>query len=91
MREKGINFEDFKQFCEFLNNLEDFSIAMRMYTLADRSISKGERAFISENLLQFQFFPDEFSRAVKICTGYALSQHLVDTVFAIFDEDGDGK
>jgi Ca2+-binding EF-hand superfamily protein len=27
---------------------------------------------------------------VKICTGYALSQHLIDTVFAIFDEDGDG-
>jgi hypothetical protein len=33
---------------------------------------------------------DEFSRAVKICTGYALSEHLIDTVFAIFDEDGDG-
>lgn len=53
-------------------NLLDFSIAMRMYTLADRSISK-----------------DEFARAVKICTGDALSQHLVDTVFLIFDEDGD--
>jgi hypothetical protein len=34
---------------------------------------------------------EEFSRAVKICTGYALSQHLIDTVFAIFDEDGDGE
>ncbi|KAL7014452.1 hypothetical protein ACKWTF_015936 [Chironomus riparius] len=73
MKEKGVTFEEFKQFCQFLNNLEDFSIAMRMYTLADRSISK-----------------DEFSRAVKICTGYALSNHLIDTVFAIFDEDGDG-
>ncbi|KAG5668316.1 hypothetical protein PVAND_016261 [Polypedilum vanderplanki] len=73
LKEKGVTFEEFKQFCQFLNNLEDFSIAMRMYTLADRSISK-----------------DEFSRAVKICTGYALSEHLIDTVFAIFDEDGDG-
>ncbi|XP_060516069.1 calcium uptake protein 3, mitochondrial isoform X2 [Cylas formicarius] len=70
---KGITFEEFHVFCQFLNNLEDFTIAMRMYTLADHPISK-----------------DEFHRAVKICTGTNLSIHLVDTVFAIFDEDGDG-
>lgn len=40
--EKGISFVEFRDFCRFLNNLEDFSIAMRMYTLADRAISKGE-------------------------------------------------
>lgn len=40
-KEKGVSFEEFRQFCQFLNNLEDFAIAMRMYTLADRSISKG--------------------------------------------------
>ncbi|XP_031621305.1 calcium uptake protein 3, mitochondrial isoform X2 [Contarinia nasturtii] len=71
--EKGVSFKEFKDFCQFLNNLEDFSIAMRMYTLSDQAISKGE-----------------FARAVKICTGLTLSEHLVDTVFAIFDEDGDG-
>ncbi|XP_068157932.1 calcium uptake protein 3, mitochondrial isoform X5 [Drosophila tropicalis] len=71
--EKGIKFNEFRDFCHFLNNLDDFTIAMRMYTLADRAISK-----------------EEFSRAVKICTGYSLSLHLIDTVFAIFDEDGDG-
>ncbi|XP_037923166.1 calcium uptake protein 3, mitochondrial isoform X2 [Hermetia illucens] len=71
--EQGITFVEFRDFCQFLNNLEDFAIAMRMYTLADRAISK-----------------DEFSRAVKICTGYTLTKHLIDTVFAIFDEDGDG-
>ncbi|KAI5699468.1 hypothetical protein M8J76_013572 [Diaphorina citri] len=69
----GISFDEFKIFCQFLNNIEDFTIAMRMYTLADHPISK-----------------DEFHRAVKICTGTSLSQHLVHTVFAIFDEDGDG-
>ncbi|XP_050545183.1 calcium uptake protein 3, mitochondrial isoform X2 [Daktulosphaira vitifoliae] len=69
----GISFDEFKVFCQFLNNLEDFTIAMRMYTLADHPISK-----------------DEFHRAVKICTGTNLSEHLVDTVFSIFDEDGDG-
>ncbi|KAM8705391.1 hypothetical protein ACLKA7_009796 [Drosophila subpalustris] len=71
--EKGISFNDFRDFCHFLNNLDDFTIAMRMYTLADRAISK-----------------DEFARAAKICTGYNLSEHLIDTVFAIFDADGDG-
>ena len=35
-------------------------------------------------------FPDEFSRAVKICTGLTLTKHLIDTVFAIFDDDCDG-
>jgi len=38
----GISFDEFKVFCQFLNNLEDFTIAMRMYTLADHPISKGK-------------------------------------------------
>lgn len=70
----GITFDEFRRFYQFLNNLDDFSIAMRMYTLADQPISK-----------------DEFQRAVKICTGTMLSNHLIDTVFALFDEDGDGQ
>merc|ERR1712037_873421 len=40
--EKGITFEEFKNFCMFLNNLDDFQIAMKMYTLADKPISKDE-------------------------------------------------
>lgn len=72
--ETGISFEEFRVFYQFLNSLEDFSIAMRMYTLADQPISK-----------------DEFLRAVKICTGTSLSTHIIDTVFAIFDVDGDGQ
>ncbi|KAK6620787.1 hypothetical protein RUM43_011082 [Polyplax serrata] len=71
--EQGITLQEFKGFCQFLNNLEDFAIAMKMYTLSDHPISE-----------------DEFHRAVKICTGNTLSRHLVHTVFAIFDEDGDG-
>ena len=38
--EQGITFEEFKDFCQFLNNLDDFQIAMRMYTLADKPISQ---------------------------------------------------
>jgi len=70
---KGITFDEFRDFCLFLNNLDDFQIAMKMYTLADKAIS-----------------PEEFIRAVSICTGRQLSQHVVKTVFQIFDGDGDG-
>ena len=38
----GITFTDFKEFFQFLNNLDDFAIAMRMYTLADKAISKSK-------------------------------------------------
>lgn len=40
--EKGVTFKEFRDFCQFLNNLDDFSIAMRMYTLSDQAISKGK-------------------------------------------------
>lgn len=46
--EKGVSFREFRDFCQFLNNLDDFSIAMRMYTLADRAISKGMLLLIEE-------------------------------------------
>lgn len=32
----------------------------------------------------------EFMRAVKICTGITLTQHVVDIIFNLFDLDGDG-
>lgn len=41
-------------------------------------------------IMRISFRVDEFHRAVKICTGTSLSPHLVHTVFALFDEDGDG-
>ena len=62
----GITFDEFKDFCLFLNNLDDFQIAMKMYTLADKAIA-----------------PEEFTRAVAICTGRQLSKHVVKTVFQV--------
>ncbi|XP_044060185.1 calcium uptake protein 3, mitochondrial isoform X4 [Siniperca chuatsi] len=40
--EKGITFEEFRSFFQFLNNLEDFTIAMKMYNFANRSIGQDE-------------------------------------------------
>ncbi|XP_067662847.1 calcium uptake protein 3, mitochondrial-like isoform X4 [Haliotis asinina] len=72
-QEKGITFQEFKKFCQFLNNLDDFSIAMKMYTYAQQPVSQ-----------------DEFQRAVRVCTGFTLAKDVVNTVFQIFDSDGDG-
>ncbi|CAD6227721.1 GSCOCG00006175001-RA-CDS [Cotesia congregata] len=73
-RHEDINFPEFRLFYQFLNSLDDFAIAMRMYTLADHPISK-----------------DEFHRAVRICTGTIIPMHMIETVFALFDTDGDGE
>ncbi|TSP25394.1 Calcium uptake protein 3, mitochondrial [Bagarius yarrelli] len=40
--EKGITFEEFRSFFQFLNNLEDFAIAMQMYNFASRPIGQDE-------------------------------------------------
>ncbi|XP_064608028.1 calcium uptake protein 3, mitochondrial-like isoform X2 [Liolophura sinensis] len=40
--EKGITFKEFKQFCTFLNNLDDFAITMNMYALAGKPISQED-------------------------------------------------
>ncbi|KAK7930111.1 hypothetical protein WMY93_006506 [Mugilogobius chulae] len=37
-------FDEFRSFFQFLNNLEDFAIAMQMYTFAARSIGQDEFA-----------------------------------------------
>ncbi|XP_038148214.1 calcium uptake protein 3, mitochondrial isoform X1 [Cyprinodon tularosa] len=40
--DKGISFEEFRSFFQFLNNLEDFAIAMKMYNFAHRSVGQDE-------------------------------------------------
>ncbi|XP_075054957.1 calcium uptake protein 2, mitochondrial [Mixophyes fleayi] len=67
-----ISLEEFKSFCHFMNNLEDFSITMKMFTEARRAVKLAE-----------------FRRAVKVATGQDLSDNVLDTVFKIFDLDGD--
>ncbi|KAG9340186.1 hypothetical protein JZ751_021911 [Albula glossodonta] len=69
---QSISFEEFKSFCLFTNNLEDFAFSVKMISEANRPIGIGE-----------------FKRAVKIATGHELSENVLDTVFKIFDLDGD--
>ncbi|XP_060769031.1 calcium uptake protein 2, mitochondrial [Neoarius graeffei] len=69
---QSITFEEFKAFCLFTNNLEDFSISVKMIADANRPVGIAQ-----------------FKRAVKIATGHELSENVLDTVFQIFDLDGD--
>ncbi|XP_053703928.1 calcium uptake protein 2, mitochondrial [Synchiropus splendidus] len=69
---QSITFEEFKVFCLFTNNLEDFAISMKMVTEANRPVGMAQ-----------------FKRAVKIATGHDLSESVLDTVFKLFDMDGD--
>uniref|UniRef100_A0A3B5LZP7 EF-hand domain-containing protein n=1 Tax=Xiphophorus couchianus TaxID=32473 RepID=A0A3B5LZP7_9TELE len=69
---QSITFEEFKAFCLFTNNLEDFAFSMKMVTEANRPVGIAQ-----------------FKRAVKIATGHELSENVLDTVFKLFDLDGD--
>ncbi|KAM5181128.1 calcium uptake protein 2, mitochondrial [Mantella aurantiaca] len=68
----SISMEEFKSFYLFMNNLEDFSITVKMFSVANRAVKLAE-----------------FKRAVKVATGQELSENVLDTVFKIFDLDGD--
>lgn len=39
---RGISFQQFNDFCQLLNSLDDFSIAMTMYTIAGHPVSEEE-------------------------------------------------
>uniref|UniRef100_A0A2K5CFE7 Mitochondrial calcium uptake 2 n=1 Tax=Aotus nancymaae TaxID=37293 RepID=A0A2K5CFE7_AOTNA len=69
---ENISLDEFKSFCHFTTHLEDFAIAMQMFSLAHRPVRLAE-----------------FKRAVKVATGQELSNNILDTVFKIFDLDGD--
>uniref|UniRef100_A0A3Q0QP05 Mitochondrial calcium uptake 2 n=1 Tax=Amphilophus citrinellus TaxID=61819 RepID=A0A3Q0QP05_AMPCI len=69
---QSITFDEFKAFCLFTNNLEDFAFSMKMVSEANRPVGIAQ-----------------FKRAVKIATGHELSENVLDTVFKLFDMDGD--
>lgn len=60
---KGITLEQFLRFGMFLNNLEDFSLAMRIYSIAGQAVTQGMATNISP-LCFISWF--EFS---SICEG----------------------
>ncbi|KAL8576404.1 hypothetical protein ACOMHN_048971 [Nucella lapillus] len=41
-QEQGISLEEFSQFCQFLNSLDDFALSIKMYTYAQKSVSQED-------------------------------------------------
>ena len=39
---QGISFDQFRDFCQLLNSLDDFETAMAMYTIAGQSVTEDE-------------------------------------------------
>ncbi|XP_077596532.1 calcium uptake protein 2, mitochondrial [Stigmatopora nigra] len=71
---QSITFQEFKSFCLFSNNLEDFALSVKMLSEANRPVGMAQ-----------------FKRAVRIATGHDLSESVLDTVFQLFDVDGDRR
>lgn len=87
---QGITFEQYKQFFTFLNNLEEFSIAMRFHQLSNKPISQGSQVhLISVHSQPSHFLSAEFQRAVRISTGFELDSETISLIFRIFDADDD--
>ena len=83
--EKGITFEEFRVFCQFLNNLEDFTIAMRMYTLADHPISKGGCAIksIAVHRIKLSVAPDCALEGLNFAVNGNYLVCIVERVFSV--------
>lgn len=96
---KSITFEEFKAFCLFTNNLEDFGFSVKLVADSRRPIGLGNHGnatlaatslLILHPLFSLLFLPPaQFRRAVKIATGHDLSNNVLDTIFKLFDLDGD--
>ena len=70
--EKGINFHEFEQFTQLLNNLEDFAIAVRLYSISGKGLNRDEFKRAAKICLHGQDLPD----------------HVVNAVFKLFDRRG---
>ncbi|KAG7224674.1 hypothetical protein INR49_011427, partial [Caranx melampygus] len=67
---QSITFDEFRAFCLFTNNLEDFAFSMSMVTEANRPVG------------MVQACSEDRHR-------HDLSENVLDTVFKLFDMDGD--
>jgi len=86
--QKGVTMEQFKSFHEFLNNIEDFIIAVNMTNVVHQPVDKAVGV---KSILRQPVDKDLFSRAIKVTTGEDIDPYVIDVIFKLFDKDGDGK
>jgi Ca2+-binding EF-hand superfamily protein len=72
---QGVSFKDFKSFFQFLNNIDDFTVAISMYGFAGQPL--GKEAFHRAYKIT--------------TGGLEISPNILDTLYVLFDADNDGK
>ncbi|KAH7947221.1 hypothetical protein HPB52_008487 [Rhipicephalus sanguineus] len=94
-----LRYDDFHRFMDNLQTevleLEFTEFSRGMPTISEVDFARILLRYTYIHSANYEAYIDrvkdqEFHRAVKICTGHSLDPHLVDTVFQIFDADGDG-
>lgn len=79
---QGITFDEFRSFFQFLNNLEDFAIAMQMYNFAARSIGQGRKRVVGT--VRVSAYPHRCSARIVLALCAASSQNsLKDFTFSL--------
>ena len=100
-----MSYEEFRNFNIFLAHLDDFRLAMRMYSVASVSVSQGMffLSITSPFFLVSHCFPylaiiiiiiiiiDELARAIFVSSGAKLSHGMLEMIYNLFDRDDDKK
>merc|ERR1719278_954161 len=71
---RGVTLEDYLNFYQVLNNINDIDTALQFYHIAGAPIERSTMKHVAHTV-----------------AGVDLSEHIVDVVFVLFDNDGDGK
>jgi Ca2+-binding EF-hand superfamily protein len=72
--DRGVTLEDYLNFYQVLNNINDIDTALQFYHIAGAPIERSTMKHVAHTV-----------------AGVDLSEHIVDVVFVLFDNDGDGK
>ena len=75
-----ISFDTFVAFNSILDRMDDIQYALTIYSEAGSARKQGG-----------DFTPSDLKRAVRITTGVELDDLVLDTLFFVFDANGDGS
>ena len=92
----GITLDDYLYFFRFLQHINDVDIALAIYHIAGASIDQGKWPLVMQKItlmiyddnLIFLNWKATLKHVAKTVAHVDLSDHLVDVVFTIFDDDG---
>jgi len=92
-KNRGISFDDFMKFHDFLQNINDVDLGLSFFNLAGAAIDEGTNHFLNLVLINFAFFCflATLKHAAKVIANVELNDHVIEVVFTLFDRNGDGR